>query len=212
MNEIVSFTKEVEFKTMLKEVTSISLEHTLIGEENKICGDLILSGTYKQTEASQIENPFSYKIPVEIEIDKKYSLEDLIIDIDNFTYEIKDGNKLKIDVDILLDKLKIKEEKEDELINLDDLFKDEQEKVKLELDDRDEQEEVKEESEESKSLFEKIDTKETYKTYSIYIMKENDNLDDILNKYKVTKEQLEEYNNLNEIKIGTKIIIPSIND
>lgn len=206
MNEIVSFTKEVEFKTMLNEVTSISLEHTLVGDKDKINGDLILSGTYKQTEASQIENPFSYKIPVEIEIDKKYDLEDLIIDIDNFSYEIVEGNKLKINVDILLDKLKPKEEEKDELINLDDLFKDEEEKVKLELEDKEEIEEK------DKSLFEKIDTEETYKTYSIYIMKENDTLEEILTKYKVTKEQLEDYNNLNEIKIGTKIIIPSIND
>ena len=206
MNEIVSFTKEVEFKTMLNEVTSISLEHTLVGDKDKINGDLILSGTYKQTEASQIENPFSYKIPVEIEIDKKYDLEDLIIDIDNFSYEIVEGNKLKINVDILLDKLKPKEEEKDELINLDDLYKDEEEKVKLELEDKEEIEEK------DKSLFEKIDTEETYKTYSIYIIKENDTLEEILTKYKVTKEQLEDYNNLNEIKIGTKIIIPSIND
>ena len=132
MNEIVSFNKEIEFKTMINKITSISLEHTLIVEDDSIRGDLIVSGTYKQTEASQIENPFSYKIPVDIEIDDKYNLEDITIDIDDFTYDIND-NVLKLNIDILLDNLKLKEpKKEDSMIEtLDDLF--------LEADDRKEE-------------------------------------------------------------------------
>ena len=106
MKEIVSFKKEIDFNTMLDKITSISLEHTLgLTEEKNIKGDVIVSGTYKQTEASQIDNPFSYKIPVDIELDDKYDLTNLIIDIDDFTYEVLEGNKLKINVDLLLDKL-----------------------------------------------------------------------------------------------------------
>ena len=220
MNEIVSFNKEIEFKTMINKITSISLEHTLIVEDDSIRGDLIVSGTYKQTEASQIENPFSYKIPVDIEIDDKYNLEDITIDIDDFTYDIND-NVLKLNIDILLDNLKLKEpKKEDSMIEtLDDLF--------LETDDRKEElnvpiEESKEESEEEKttdqqeidiqseSLFSNLDkSKETYETYSVYIMRDNDSLEEIINKYNTSREKLEEYNNLNEIKIGTKLIIPN---
>ena len=220
MNEIVSFNKEIEFKTMINKITSISLEHTLLVEDDSIRGDLIVSGTYKQTEASQIENPFSYKIPVDIEIDDKYNLEDITIDIDNFTYDIND-NVLKLNIDILLDNLKLKEpKKEDSMIEtLDDLF--------LETDDRKEElnipiEESKEESEEEKttdqqeiniqseSLFSNLDkSKETYETYSVYIMRDNDSLEEIINKYNTSREKLEEYNNLNEIKIGTKLIIPN---
>ena len=60
MNEMVSFKKEIEFKTMINNITAISLEHTLMQTgTNSIGGDLIVTGTYKQTEASQIENPFS---------------------------------------------------------------------------------------------------------------------------------------------------------
>ena len=220
MNEIVSFNKEIEFKTMINKITSISLEHTLIVEDDSIRGDLIVSGTYKQTEASQIENPFSYKIPVDIEIDDKYDLEDITIDIDDFTYDIND-NVLKLNIDILLDNLKLKEpKKEDSMIEtLDDLF--------LEVDDRKEElnipiEESKEESEEEKptdqqeidiqseSLFSNLDkSKETYETYSVYIMRDNDSLEEIINKYNTSREKLAEYNNLNEIKIGTKLIIPN---
>ena len=33
-----------------------------------------------------------------------------------------------------------------------------------------------------------------------------------MEKYKVSRKDLEEYNNLNDLKIGTKLIIPSSNE
>ena len=219
MNEIVSFKKEIEFKTMINNITSISLEHTLMQSgDNSIGGDLIVTGTYKQTEASQIENPFSYKIPVDIEIDNKYNLDEMKIDIDDFTYDF-DGDKLNINVDILLDNLKLnkpKKEEKEELETLNDLF--------LEMDNEEElniQEEKKEQVElpleestdNSESLFTNLDkSKETYKTYRVYILRENDTLDYVLNKYNVSREALEEYNELNDIHIGSKLIIPNTCD
>ena len=218
MNEIVSFKKEIEFKTMINSITSISLEHTLMQSGvNSIGGDLIVTGTYKQTEASQIENPFSYKIPVDIEIDDKYNLDEIKIDIDDFTYDF-DNDKLNINVDILLDNLKLnepKKEEKEELETLNDLF--------LEMDNKEElvipeiKEEVIEEKDEpkdnSESLFSNLDkSKETYKTYRVYILRENDTLDDVLNKYNISRETLEEYNELNDIHIGSKLIIPNTCD
>lgn len=235
MKEIVSFKKEIDFNTMLDKITSISLEHTLgLTEEKNIKGDVIVSGTYKQTEASQIDNPFSYKIPVDIELDDKYDLTNLIIDIDDFTYEVLEGNKLKINVDLLLDKLELKKiEDDDEIISIDDLFLDKTEDKKLEIPEvKEEKEETKEEKEVEKqeeqeekeqvpiepvstsnSLFSSLDnTNETYKAYHVYIMRENDTVNTIIEKYKVNKEELEEYNNLQELKIGSKVIIPSNNE
>ena len=137
MNEIVSFTKEIEFNTMVNKITSISLEHTLISDNSAIIkGDLIVSGNYKQTVASQIDSPFSYKIPVEIEIDEKYDLSNVTIDIDDFTYDLKDDNKLEINVDILLDKLELKKQEEDtpdELVEVNDIFLENDDKEKLEV-------------------------------------------------------------------------------
>ena len=43
-------------------------------------------------------------------------------------------------------------------------------------------------------------------------MRDNDNIEEILNKYKISKNQLEEYNDLSDIKTGTKLIIPSNNE
>ena len=275
MHEIVSFSKEIEFKNMINKITSISLEHTLMLENGfNIRGDFIVSGTYKMTAATRLENDFSYKIPVDIEVDDKYDLSNLIIDIDNFTYEGLDEEVLKVNIDLLLDKLELKKEEqvrkietlEEEVVNAEDLFLEIDDKKDLtilndddieildveqvkkenmrdednyddEVEDTfkkiEEQKEAEEinlnninveeqtsesnkkslETENSPSLFATFDTsQETYSTYTVYIVRENDSLDEIMNKYKISKEKLEEYNNLNEIKIGTKLIIPNIKD
>ncbi len=53
---------------------------------------------------------------------------------------------------------------------------------------------------------------DTYLTYKVYIVKDDDTIDKILEKYNITKEQLSDYNNLDEIMAGTKLVIPSFND
>ena len=50
--------------------------------------------------------------------------------------------------------------------------------------------------------------KEVYKSYSVYVVREGDDVDTIMQKYNVSKEALDNYNDLKEIKIGDKIIIP----
>lgn len=60
------------------------------------------------------------------------------------------------------------------------------------------------------SMFPTLSEQEdTFQSYYVYIVRDNDTLDEILTKYKTTKEELSEYNNLEEIKIGAKLIIPS---
>lgn len=49
---------------------------------------------------------------------------------------------------------------------------------------------------------------DTYSTYKIYIVREGDTIEMVLQKYGVTKEVLEKYNDLTEVKIGDKLIIP----
>lgn len=72
--------------------------------------------------------------------------------------------------------------------------------------------EKKEVTNEIKSLFDSFDeSNETYATYHVYILRESDTIETILQKYNVNKEDLELYNDLKELKIGDKIIIPSLN-
>jgi len=52
-------------------------------------------------------------------------------------------------------------------------------------------------------------TEETYQTYSVYVVKEEDTLEKILENYKIREENLRDYNEFSEIVCGMKLIIPS---
>ena len=59
------------------------------------------------------------------------------------------------------------------------------------------------------NLFDNLKMEETYSTYRVYFVKENDSVEKILDKYKITKEELENYNDLSNIKVNDKLIIPT---
>ena len=63
----------------------------------------------------------------------------------------------------------------------------------------------------AQDLFSNLDDTETYTTYYVYIVKEEDTIDKILTKYGVTKEDLEAYNDIANIKPGDKVIVPKTN-
>ncbi len=57
-----------------------------------------------------------------------------------------------------------------------------------------------------------IKTEEKYSTYKIHIIRENENIDTIKEKYGTTEEELSKYNNLDSVILGTKLIIPISNE
>lgn len=59
------------------------------------------------------------------------------------------------------------------------------------------------------SLFNQFSSdSEVYVTYNVFILRDGDNLDSIMEKYGVTEETLKKYNDLSNLKIGDKLIIP----
>ena len=101
MKKIISFEKEIDFPSMIGEITSIALDHTLeFIDSNSIAGEFKISGTYKMTEASTLEEKFNYNIPVDITIVETFDLSSVKIFIDNFYYEIVNDDILKCNIDV----------------------------------------------------------------------------------------------------------------
>lgn len=214
MKQIIPFKKDLEFKNNLAEITSISLEHDLTLENDKVVGNLLLSGSYKINDTSiNVEN-FDFKLPVDITISDKYDTSNLEIDIDDFYYEIVDNSILSVSIDISLDKLEelqavelIREElPEVDLEQVENISEEKENNLNTDSEARMEVAEVK-------NLFDSFDeSNDTFVTYKVCIVKEGDTIDSILLKYSVTKETLEQYNDLSNIKIGDKVIIPTSYD
>lgn len=209
MKKTVPLKKDITFKTNIAEITSIALEHELNLENRTIKGNLVISGSYKINDTSVNTEEFKYNIPVNIEMSERYILDNMKINIDDFYYEIVNDNLLSVSIEIGLDNLK-----EEEILPP---FKYEEEKVvpviKEEKDVVLEKEETRLDTEEVKTLFDNFDdSNETYATYRICIVKESDTLESITLKYNVSKELLEQYNDISELKIGDKLIIPSVHE
>ena len=244
MKQIIPFKKELLFKTKVSEITSISLEHTLsLKNDDLISGEFIVSGDYKMTEGSINRENFQFKLPFDITLDSRYDIDNIIIDIDNFYYEIVNNESLQVNIDVYIEGEKIIEEVietkeeiiEESLIEektieafstiekkdtrndyeeVEDLFKEEYtpaidvskpKPIVMEVDN-----EYEEKNE--FNIFQNIDNSDTYVTYYVYIVKEEDTIDKILDKYNTTRDKVSCYNNLDNIKPGTKLIIPSNNE
>lgn len=291
MKKIITFDKSLEFKSMVGEITSISLEHDLkFIDQSNIEGNFYVSGSYKLTEASQIEEKFSFDVPVEISLPETISLDTSKIEIEDFNYEIENEDTMLCHINVLIqgveevrteeldekDDLEIKENDE---VDIREYIDNEEEKIDIskckEIDvrqceekdvrecDGDEKDktntidedgikeiepiheehiniqeiinEFKKEDKEVTNNMEEItiekeeitltktsnvgslfssfkDEDETFSTYSIYIVRSNETIESIIEKYKVKREDLENYNDLSNIQIGTKLIIPTTNE
>ena len=221
MKKIIPFSKDIKFNTKIYEISSISLENTLVVEEdNDIDGDFIVSGDYKVNDTSLSTEPFIYSIPFDISLDNIYENDSIKVDIDDFKYEIINEEILKINIDVSVEGeekeipeeeeikpdviISAREEKEeernddvkDDLIEVEDLFKEEPSEVK-----------------EVTSIFNSFNSNDDkYVSYHVHIVRENDNIDAICNSYNVSIEDIKEYNDIDQITLGNKIIIPYKNN
>lgn len=251
MKKIIPFVKELNFKTKVSEITSISLEHNItLKESDLISGVFHINGDYKMTEGSINREKFSFNLPFDIALDSRYNTEESTIDIDNFYYEIISNDILKVHIDLYIEgemlkeepkeeekeEIEVKEEpkvenrhdeepkiakqtKEDPLISKNEPIEQSIIYDKKNINDiepeRDENEitinntNINENN--NIGLFDNLDGKENYATYHVYIVKEDDTIDKIMTKYNVTKEDLENYNDISNINIGDKLVIPSTN-
>ena len=242
MKKIITLKKNIEFPSMIGEITAISLDHTLkFVDESNIVGEFKVSGNYKLTEASRLEEKFDYTIPVEIALTEKLDLSTAKISISDFYYEIENDETMICNIEVKIEGVEIvdiKEEVETPTVERPSIEpvqkaiepnKEEKEgnikpdtrecdaDLTLDTTDIEPIKETKEDKEETSkeeksvgSLFTSLDSsEETFSTYSIYILRQEETIQSLIEKYHVTKEELENYNDLSNLTIGSKIIIPN---
>lgn len=225
MKQIIPFEKDILFKTKIGELTSISLDNDLILKgEDIVTGNFYIKGTYKMISSSTNEEEYSYKIPCEIQISDIYDTYDCTIDIDDFSYEIKNDDTLCVKISVLLDNLIKKElevteeRKEEELIDMtDSLPIEEIEKVVIE-DEKPEELVIDERNIDPVNVLNDIkseiisNTDESYLTYKVYTVQEDDTIEKICTNYKVSIDQIKDYNDFDNLTTGLKLLIPNSND
>ena len=207
MKTIVPYTKELDLKTKATEITSISLEHQTDMIEGILRGEFNVSGDYKTHEISINKEPFEFKLPFEVDLGNKVTRDSVNFEILDFTYELKD-NILRVDIEFSVEA--------DEVANEEEEIFDPPEDIRLEEDLAEEleeyiQPEVEEEridAQSEETILNSAVEEETYHTYHIHIVKEDETIDTICSLYNIDIDYLKEYNDVEELISGDKLIIP----
>ena len=103
MKKIVPFNNVLSFKTKVSEITSISLEHEIQKSDDAISGKFIIEGDYKNLIGDIETEKFSFELPFDIALGVRYERDNMVVDIDDFRYELVERNKLKVNIDLYID-------------------------------------------------------------------------------------------------------------
>lgn len=230
MKQLIPFSKEIVFKTNIANILSISLEHEEKIIDGEVSGDFIIFGEYKVHNDTTEKELFKYRLPFTALIPDNIDKESIVIDIVDFHYDLVDNDVLKVDISFSLegnelDNQIINEEKEDEKRNLEEELNefldsininkanDNDNKVLIENDEKSSEVEVNEIIKETKkSDKEVVSENSEYVTYHVHLVKEEETLESILRDYNISLEYVKEYNDVTNIKVGDKLIIPYLDN
>lgn len=199
MKNIIPYKKDIEFNSKIAEITSISLEHEESVNDNEVNGNFHIFGDYKIHNISVNKEPFNYTLPFSIELSDEIIKDSIKIDINDFTYDIKDNNILEVKIELAFsyDNKEVDDDKSDE--------------KEMEF-DREIIELINDNNEKEEELALTPTSDNTYITYHIHIFNEVDDIGKICKDYNISKEELSEYNDLTNLNKGDKILIPILKD
>lgn len=208
MDITIPFVKEIPFKENISDICSISLEEDVSINEKELLGDFIISGDYKNLDINIDTKPFEHVIPFSVSLKDDIDINSLTYKVVDFTYEY-DKNILSVNIELNV--------KADELTRLDvnNIF-------------------VKDESSDVIDSFNTIsenisnnhvntvvnndedivnnnyisDLEDDYITYHVHLVKVNETIDSISNDYNISKEEILKINDIKDITIGEKLVIP----
>ena len=235
MSEAFVVERDFLFKDSIFEITSISVEHDEDINVSNLEGDFIISGDYRLHEISINKEDFSFKLPFTHEIRSNVNLDTVNLEITDFTYELNNNDELHVHIEYIVSGeqslIEFADEKDlDEFLNktdaeVVDLTEDEprfkevskEEILNIPAEDskKEEKEEPKEEIKEDKpseistnNIIGSINADETYVKYHVHTVMQNDTLEGILDKYKITLTELKKYNTFEALEVNMKLVIP----
>lgn len=191
MENNISLVKEIKLNEDIYELLNVSVSEDYEVGDYVINGNLIVEGNYRDSEISIGKEYLNYKIPFDVELSNDVNLDSVTLNIEDFNYEL-DGNILKINVSVKINYEMIETN--------DEIFRE------VEINDSEEL-----------PIIEEVEKKEIvkeegYVKYYVHIVNENDSFDSICLKYNVNVNLIKEYNNISELKVNDKIIIPFSNE
>lgn len=223
MNITIPFSKDIPFKSKIAEICSISLEEDVSINEKELLGDFIISGDYKNLDINVDTMPFNFVVPFSVELEKDIDLNTIKYEIYDFKYDVINEDSLKVlisfhvEADVLVDKHVNLFEKplEDDLIIEEQINEDENiirddNSDNMNLDNQEESNEMREEN--KVSIISSHDLEDDYITYHIHMVKINETIESISSEYKIDKDELIELNDITNINVGDKLIIPINNE
>lgn len=214
MNISIPFKKLIPFKSNIAEICSISLEHDVSINDSELLGDFIITGEYKNLDVNVDTMPFEHVIPFSVNLEEDINIDTLNYEIEDFSYEIENNDSVSVNIlfSVTAEKLakdvnNIFEKVDEDVLEKSEIF-DEQRNEKTE-----EIIEVENTIKENDiSIIENTNIEEDYITYHIHLVKINETIDSIAKDYKIDKEKLIELNDITNLQIGDKIIIPEIDE
>lgn len=235
MSEAFVVERDFLFKDSIFEITSISVEHDEDINGSNLEGDFIISGDYRLHEISINKEDFSFKLPFTHEIRSNINLDTVNLEITDFTYELNNNDELHVHIEYIVSGeqslIEFADEKDlDEFLNKTDaevvdltedeprfkeISKEEALDIPAEDSKKEETEEPKEEIKEDKpseistnNIIGSINADETYVKYHVHTVMQNDTLEGILDKYKITLTDLKKYNTFEALEVNMKLVIP----
>ncbi len=238
MNKTIPFTNDIVFSTKIASITSISLEHEVTINDTEINGNFIISGDYKTHEVSVNKEKFNYSLPFSVDLPDNVIKDTINFDISDFTYDVIGDDTLRVNIEFNVEANLNEEQLTPIIKKTEDIIFDEEierkEKEENEIIEKEEKEvEIKEKDEEIKLVNEEEqvapskrindDIKEniistinsdedTYTTYYVHIVRENETIESICEKLHTTKDIIENYNDITTLSINDKLIIPKNTD
>lgn len=219
MNCIIPFTKDIKFKTNIAEILSISLEHDYTANPEEILGNFTISGDYKSHEISVNKEPFEYVLPFSVSMTNKIDTNSVDFAIEDFTYEVIDNDTLRVNIEYSINAPEIKEEEKDLFIEVEEPTLDnildeieETNETREEIEDATQSNERDIAEDTKATILNNVSNEDSFVIYKVHEMKETDTIESICLKYNVSENILNEYNDMSNVSIKDKIIIPEINE